>query len=129
MRSTTSRCILYFANRSKNAAEYLALIPGKTRAYINTIASTIGKLSPAGQTSAAAKRVTNPPSTEWTSGIIPKRCRISESSCAPRGWPHAPAAAEDIYNFEERPLQVGCILNTFILAPVVKDRFAASRNG
>jgi alpha-N-arabinofuranosidase len=30
-----------------------------------------------------------------------------------KGWPHAPALLEDIYNFED-VLQVGCILNTFI---------------
>jgi alpha-N-arabinofuranosidase len=35
------------------------------------------------------------------------------------GWPHAPALLEDDYNFED-VLQVGCILNTFIRADVVK---------
>ncbi len=99
---------MYFANRAKNTAEYLAL-NAKLDAYIGTIASTIEFVR---ADEAQPEAGDDFASTNGTSGIIRTR-RTARSSPAPKGWPHAPRLLEDIYNFED-VLQVGCILNTFI---------------
>ena len=98
---------MYFANRAKNTAEYLAL-NAKLDAYINTVASTIEFVR---ANKRSKKRVTIS-FDEWNvwyhSNSQDRAIRGGE-----HGWPHAPRLLEDIYNFEDA-LQVGCILNTFI---------------
>jgi alpha-L-arabinofuranosidase len=98
---------MYFANRGKNTAEYLAL-NAKLDAYINAIASTIEFVR-------AKKR-----SRKWVTISFDEwnvwyhsNAQDREILGGAKGWPHAPRLLEDIYNFEDA-LQVGCILNTFI---------------
>jgi alpha-L-arabinofuranosidase len=105
---------MYFANREKNTAEYLAL-NHKLDRYIATVAGTIDYVK-------AKKRAKNSVTISfdewnvWYHSNKQDRAILDGKS----GWPHAPALLEDIYNFED-VLQVGCILNTFIRrADVVK---------
>src|SRR5277367_5480483 len=98
---------MYFANRAKNAAEYLAL-NAKLDAYINAIASTIEFVR---ANKRSRKRVTIS-FDEWNVWYH-SNAQDREILGGAKGWPHAPRLLEDIYNFEDA-LQVGCILNTFI---------------
>ena len=98
---------MYFANRTKNAAEYLAL-NAKLDAYINAIASTI-ELVRANKRSRKRVTISFDEWNVWYHSNVQDR----EILGGAKGWPHAPRLLEDIYNFEDA-LQVGCILNTFI---------------
>ena len=98
---------MYFANRGKNTAEYLAL-SAKLDAYIATIASTIEYVRAMKR---SRKRVTIS-FDEWNVWYHSNEQDRAILTGA-EGWPHAPRLLEDIYNFEDA-LQVGCILNTFI---------------
>ena len=98
---------MYFANRSKNTAEYLAL-NAKLDAYINAISSTIEFVR---ANKRSRKRVTIS-FDEWNVWYH-SNMQDREILGGAKGWPHAPRLLEDIYNFEDA-LQVGCILNTFI---------------
>src|SRR5277367_3236985 len=98
---------MYFANRGKNTAEYLAL-NAKLDAYIGAIASTIDFVRARKR---SRKRVTIS-FDEWNVWYH-SNAQDREILGGAKGWPHAPRLLEDIYNFEDA-LQVGCILNTFI---------------
>src|ERR1700760_725836 len=98
---------MYFANRAKNTANYLALSE-KLDAYIGAIASTIDHVRAAKR---SKKRVTIS-FDEWNVWYH-SNVQDREILGGSKGWPHAPRLLEDIYNFED-VLQVGCILNTFI---------------
>jgi alpha-N-arabinofuranosidase len=98
---------MYFANRAKNTAEYLALSE-KLDAYIRTVASTIEFVRAAKR---SRKRVTIS-FDEWNVWYH-SNAQDREVLGGAEGWPHAPRLLEDVYNFED-VLQVGCILNTFI---------------
>jgi alpha-N-arabinofuranosidase len=98
---------MYFANRAKNTAEYLAL-NAKLDAYINTIGSTIEFVRALKR---SRKRVTIS-FDEWNVWYH-SNAQDREILAGAKGWPQAPRLLEDIYNFED-VLLVGCILNTFI---------------
>ena len=98
---------MYFGNRTKNAAEYLAL-NAKLDAYINAVASTIEFVR---ANKRSRKRVTIS-FDEWNVWYHSNE-QDREIREGAKGWPHKPRLLEDIYNFEDA-LQVGCILNTFI---------------
>ncbi len=98
---------MYFANRAKNTAEYLAL-NAKLDAYIGAVASTIEVVRAAKR---SRKRVTIS-FDEWNVWYH-SNAEDREILGGAKGWPHAPRLLEDIYTFED-VLQVGCILNTFI---------------
>ncbi len=98
---------MYFANRAKNAAEYLAL-NAKLDAYIATIASTI-EFVRAMKRSRKRVTISFDEWNVWYHSNEQDRAILGGAE----GWPHAPRLLEDIYNFEDA-LQVGCILNTFI---------------
>src|SRR5271154_860813 len=98
---------MYFANRAKNAAEYLAL-NAKLDAYIEAIASTI-EFVRANKRSSKRVTISFDEWNVWYHSNVQDR----EILGGAKGWPHAPRLLEDIYNFEDA-LQVGCILNTFI---------------
>ncbi|RYE10503.1 MAG: alpha-N-arabinofuranosidase [Hyphomicrobiales bacterium] len=98
---------MYFANRTNNTANYLAL-NHKLDNYIATVGSTIDYV----QAKKRSKKKVTISFDEWNVWY--------HSNAADRavldgkgGWPHAPRLLEDAYNFEDI-LQVGCILNTFI---------------
>ena len=98
---------MYFANRAKNTANYLAL-NHKLDNYIGTVASTIDYV----KAKKRSKKKVTISFDEWNVWY--------HSNAADRevldgrgGWPHAPRLLEDAYNFED-VLQVGCILNTFV---------------
>ncbi len=98
---------MYFANRAKNTAEYLALSE-KLDAYISTVASTIDYVRAVKR---SRKKVTIS-FDEWNVWYH-SNAQDHEILAGAKGWPHAPSLLEDVYNFEDA-LQVGCILNTFI---------------
>jgi alpha-N-arabinofuranosidase len=98
---------MYFANRTKNTAEYLAL-GAKLDAYIGTIASTI-EVVRAMKRSKKRVTISFDEWNVWYHSNEQDKAILAGTS----GWPHAPRLLEDIYNFED-VLQVGCILNTFI---------------
>jgi alpha-N-arabinofuranosidase len=98
---------MYFANRAKNTANYLALNL-KLEDYINTVAATIETVR---ATKRSRKKVTIS-FDEWNVWYHSNKQDRAILDGA-KGWPHAPRLLEDIYNFED-VLQVGCILNTFI---------------
>jgi alpha-L-arabinofuranosidase len=98
---------MYFANRAKDTANYLAL-NHKLDAYINTIASTIEFVRAVKR---SRKKVTIS-FDEWNVWYH-SNAQDREILGGSKGWPHAPRLLEDNYNFED-VLQVGCILNTFI---------------
>ena len=107
---------MYFDNRAKNTANYLAMNARARRIYRH---GRVDDRIRQGQEAAARSRFISR-STNGTSGTIPTRPdrKILDGN---DGWPHAPRLLEDIYNFED-VLQVGCILNTFIRrADVVKS--------
>jgi alpha-L-arabinofuranosidase len=98
---------MYFANRSKNTANYLAL-NHKLDTYIATIESTINLVK-------ANKRSKHKVSISFDEWNVWYHSNAQDKDIlgGDKGWPHAPRLLEDIYNFED-VLQVGCILNTFI---------------
>jgi alpha-L-arabinofuranosidase len=98
---------MYFANRAKNTANYLAL-NHKLDTYIATIESTIN-LVKANKRSKHKVHISFDEWNVWYHSNVQDREVLSGN----KGWPHAPRLLEDIYNFED-VLQVGCILNTFI---------------
>ena len=98
---------MYFANREKDTANYLAL-NHKLDRYIQTVASTITQV----KSKKRSKRDVYISFDEWNVWYHSNkqdRAILDGNS----GWPHAPGLLEDIYNFED-VLQVGLILNTFI---------------
>jgi alpha-L-arabinofuranosidase len=98
---------MYFANRGRNTAEYLAL-NAKLDAYINTVAATIEFVRARKR---SKKRVTIS-FDEWNVWYH-SNAEDREILGGAKGWPHAPRLLEDIYNFEDA-LLVGLILNSFI---------------
>ncbi|HXZ15675.1 MAG TPA: alpha-L-arabinofuranosidase C-terminal domain-containing protein, partial [Roseiarcus sp.] len=98
---------MYFANRAKNTAEYLALSE-KLDAYVGTVASTLEFVRALKR---SRRRVTIS-FDEWNVWYH-SNAQDREILAGAKGWPHAPRLLEDIYNFEDA-LMVGCILNTFI---------------
>jgi alpha-L-arabinofuranosidase len=105
---------MYFANREKNTANYLAL-NHKLETYIETVASTIRQV----KAKRKSKRDIYISFDEWNVWYHSNQQdrKILEGA---GGWPHAPGLLEDIYNFED-VLMVGLILNSFIRrADVVK---------
>ena len=98
---------MYFANREKNTANYLAL-NHKLDRYIQTISSTINYV----KTKNRAKNDVYISFDEWNVWYHSNK-QDRQILDGKSGWPHAPRLLEDIYNFED-VLQVGCIINTFI---------------
>jgi alpha-N-arabinofuranosidase len=98
---------MYFANREKNTANYLALNEKLDR-YIETVASTINFV----KSKKRSKRNVYISFDEWNVWYHSNK-QDREILDGKGGWPHAPRLLEDIYNFED-VLQVGLILNTFI---------------
>ncbi len=98
---------MYFGNRAKNTANYLALSE-KLDTYINTVASTIRYVK-AKKRSKRNVYISFDEWNVWYHSNVQDRAVLEGNE----GWPHAPRLLEDIYNFED-VLQVGCILNTFI---------------
>jgi alpha-N-arabinofuranosidase len=98
---------MYFGNRAKNTANYLALNEKLDR-YIETIASTINYV----KSKKRSKRQVYISFDEWNVWYHSNK-QDREILDGNGGWPHAPRLLEDIYNFED-VLQVGCIINTFI---------------
>ena len=98
---------MYFANRAKNTANYLAL-NHKLDNYIATVASTINLVK-------ANKRSKHQVSISFDEWNVWYHSNAQDKDIlgGNKGWPHAPRLLEDAYNFED-VLQVGCILNTFI---------------
>lgn len=98
---------MYFNNKTKNTAEFLALNE-KLDTYIGAVASTIEHVRAVKR---SRKKVTIS-FDEWN--VWYHSMAADEAMLAgENGWPQAPAILEDIYTFED-VLQVGCILNTFI---------------
>jgi alpha-L-arabinofuranosidase len=98
---------MYFANRQKNTANYLAL-NHKLDNYIATVESAIN-LVKANKRSKRNVGISFDEWNVWYHSNEQDRAILDGNE----GWPHAPRLLEDIYNFED-VLQVGCILNTFI---------------
>jgi alpha-N-arabinofuranosidase len=98
---------MYFANRAKNTANYLAL-NHKLDTYIATVESAIN-LVKANRRSKHNVYISFDEWNVWYHSNALDREILGGNG----GWPHAPRLLEDIYNFED-VLQVGCILNTFI---------------
>jgi alpha-N-arabinofuranosidase len=98
---------MYFANRAKNTANYLAL-NHKLDRYIGTVESAIN-LVKANKRSKHKVHISFDEWNVWYHSNEQDRGILGGKE----GWPHAPRLLEDIYNFED-VLQVGCILNTFI---------------
>jgi alpha-N-arabinofuranosidase len=98
---------MYFANRDKNTANYLAL-NHKLDTYIQTVASTILQV----KAKRKSKREVFISFDEWNVWYHSNK-QDREILDGNSGWPHAPGLLEDIYNFED-VLMVGLILNTFI---------------
>ena len=98
---------MYFANRAKNTANYLAL-NARLDEYIGTVASTI-EFVRAKKRSKKHVYISFDEWNVWYHSNQQDRAILDGAN----GWPHAPRLLEDIYNFED-VLQVGCILNTFI---------------
>ena len=98
---------MYFANRTRNTANYLAL-NHKLDTYISTVESTIN-LVKANKRSKHDVYISFDEWNVWYHSNAQDRAILEGNE----GWPQAPRLLEDIYNFED-VLQVGCILNTFI---------------
>jgi alpha-L-arabinofuranosidase len=98
---------MYFANREKNTANYLALNEKLDR-YIAAVQSTIN-FTKANKRSKHDVYISFDEWNVWYHSNKQDRAILDGA----KGWPHAPRLLEDIYNFED-VLQVGCILNTFI---------------
>lgn len=98
---------MYFANRAKNTANYLAL-NHKLDRYIATVESTIA-LVKANKRSKHDVFISFDEWNVWYHSNAQDRAILDGNA----GWPHAPRLLEDVYNFED-VLQVALILNTFI---------------
>lgn len=98
---------MYFNNRAKNTANYLAQSV-KLDTYIATVASTINMVK-ANKRSKHKVYISFDEWNVWYHSNKQDRAILDGNN----GWPHAPRLLEDIYNFED-VLQVGLILNTFI---------------
>jgi alpha-N-arabinofuranosidase len=98
---------MYFANREKNTANYLAL-NHKLDRYIATVQSVIN-FTKANKRSKHDVFISFDEWNVWYHSNKQDRAILDGKG----GWPHAPRLLEDIYNFED-VLQVGLILNTFI---------------
>jgi alpha-L-arabinofuranosidase len=98
---------MYFANKEKNTANFLAL-NHKLDRYICTVESAIN-LVKANKRSKHKVHISFDEWNVWYHSREQDRAILEGRE----GWPHAPRLLEDIYNFED-VLQVGCILNTFI---------------
>lgn len=98
---------MYFDNHDDDTAEYLAQ-NAKLDDYIATVASIIDFT----KSNKRSKRDVYISFDEWNVWYH-SRDQDKPILEGEKGWPHAPALLEDIYNFED-VLQVGCILNTFI---------------
>ena len=105
---------MYFGNKDKNTANYLALNTYLDR-YIETIAATIRLV----KGKKRSRHDVHISFDEWNVWYH-SREHDREFRKGNTGWPFAPSLLEDIYNFED-VLQVGCVINTFIRrADVVK---------
>lgn len=105
---------MYFNNRAKNTANYLAM-NHRLDEYIGTVASTI-EFVKAKKRSKHNVYISFDEWNVWYHSNQQDRAILDGKD----GWPLAPRLLEDIYNFED-VLQVGCIINTFIRrADVVK---------
>ncbi len=104
---------MYFGNREKDTARYLAL-NHKLDAYIGTVAGIIDYVR-------AKKRSRKRVAIAFDEWNVWYHSRERDRAVLEgTDWPHAPPLLEDVYTFED-VLQVGCILNTFIRrADVVK---------
>jgi alpha-N-arabinofuranosidase len=98
---------MYFANRTGDTANYLAL-NHKLDRYISTVESAI-RLVKANKRSRHDVHISFDEWNVWYHSNAQDRAILDGNE----GWPHAPRLLEDIYNFED-VLQVGLILNTFI---------------
>jgi alpha-L-arabinofuranosidase len=98
---------MYFNNRAKNTANYLAM-NHRLDEYIGTVASTIEYVR-AKKRSKKQVYISFDEWNVWYHSNVQDREILDGNS----GWPHAPRLLEDVYNFED-VLQVGLILNTFI---------------
>ncbi len=98
---------MYFANKDKNTADYLALNEKLDR-YVGTVASIIQYV----KAKKRSKKDVYISFDEWNVWYHSNEQdkKILEGN---DGWPHAPGLLEDIYNFED-VLMVGLALNTFI---------------
>jgi alpha-N-arabinofuranosidase len=104
---------MYFANREKNAAEFLALTH-KLDNYIGTVAGIIDYVK-AKKRSKKNVYISFDEWNVWYHSNDQDKPFLNGDK-----WPEHPPILEDVYNFED-VLQVGCILNTFIRrADVVK---------
>ena len=105
---------MYFNNRAKNTANYLAM-NARLDEYIGTVASTI-EFVRSKKRSKKQVAISFDEWNVWYHSNKKDRAILDGNG----GWPHAPGLLEDIYNFED-VLMVGLILNTFIRrADVVK---------
>ena len=91
---------MYFANRTKNTANYLAL-NHKLDRYITTVESTIN-LVKANKRSKHDVFISFDEWNVWYHSNAQDRAILDGNE----GWPHAPRLLEDVYNFED-VLQVG----------------------
>ena len=98
---------MYFANRTGDTANYLAL-NHKLDRYISTVESAI-RLVKANKRSKRDVHISFDEWNVWYHSNAQDRAILDGNE----GWPHAPRLLEDIYTFED-VLQVGLILNTFI---------------
>jgi alpha-N-arabinofuranosidase len=98
---------MYFNNRAKNTANYLAM-NARLEEYIGTVASTI-EFVRAKKRSKKQVYISFDEWNVWYHSNKQDRAILDGNN----GWPHAPRLLEDIYNFED-VLQVGCIVNSFI---------------
>lgn len=98
---------MYFANRTRNTANYLAL-NHKLDRYIGTVQAAID-LVKANKRSKRKVHISFDEWNVWYHSNEQDRAILEGKE----GWPHAPRLLEDIYDFED-VLQVGCIINTFI---------------
>jgi alpha-N-arabinofuranosidase len=98
---------MYFNNRARNTANYLAM-NHRLDEYIGTVAATIEYVR-AKKRSKKRVYVSFDEWNVWYHSNAQDRAILDGNG----GWPHAPRLLEDVYNFED-VLQVGLILNTFI---------------
>ncbi|MGZ9810151.1 arabinosylfuranosidase ArfA [Pseudoroseicyclus sp. H15] len=98
---------MYFRNPEKNTPDFLGLNE-KLDAYIASVAGVIDYVK-AKKRSKKQVYISFDEWNVWYHSNYQDRPILGGE----KGWPHAPALLEDIYNFED-VLQVGCVLNTFI---------------
>jgi len=98
---------MYFRNPEKNTANFLAL-SHELDDYIASVASVI-QFVKAKKRSKKDVYISFDEWNVWYHSNKQDRAILDGN----KGWPHAPALLEDIYNFED-VLMVGLIVNTFI---------------